>query len=167
MRYGDDEEPWYDVAQVCLNGHTITEYATASPDHRKDFCPKCGAGTVDSCPHCSAGIQGYYHVPGVFSFEDFTPPAFCHACGKPYPWTKAMVEAAQALAEEMAGLNESERILLKASIEDLVKDSPKTQVAIVRFKKLAARGGKEVVQAFRDILVDVVSETAKKAIWGG
>jgi hypothetical protein len=36
----------------------------------------------------------------------------------------------------------------------------------VRFKKFAARGGKDVVSAMRDILIDVVSETVKKAIWG-
>jgi len=34
----------------------------------------------------------------------------------------------------------------------------------VRFKKFAAKGSKEAVSAMRDVLIDVVSETVKKAI---
>ena len=32
----------YDVAQICLNGHVITELAL-KPDYRQDFCSRCGA----------------------------------------------------------------------------------------------------------------------------
>jgi hypothetical protein len=55
--------------------------------------------------------------------------------------------------------------LLEASIDDLVRDTPAATVAAVRFKGLVAKGGKAVVDAFRDILVDVLSEAVKKSIW--
>ncbi|PYQ97931.1 MAG: hypothetical protein DMF95_25990 [Acidobacteria bacterium] len=49
-------------------------------------------------------------------------------------------------------------------MDDIVRDTPNTRVAAVRFKKFAAKGSKEAVSAMRDVLIDVVSETVKKAI---
>jgi hypothetical protein len=46
-----------------------------------------------------------------------------------------------------------------------VRDTPKTTVAATRFKKLVLKGGKELAGGFRDILVDIASETAKKILW--
>ncbi|WP_327195535.1 DUF2321 domain-containing protein [Sphingobium sp. Ant17] len=49
---------------------------------------------------------------------------------------------------------------------ELTKDSPKTQVASLRFKKVMTKVGASVASGVRDIVVDVLSEAAKKAIWG-
>ncbi len=165
----DDEEEnrtWYDGAQVCLNGHAITQFAKSEPANRKDFCPKCGAETMDSCRECGSKIQGKRHVPGVVSLGTYEPPAFCCVCGRPYPWTVSRLEAARALADETDGLSEPETIALKATLDDLIRDTPQSAVAVVRFKKLVAKGGAQVGQAFKDILVDIVSETVRKGIWG-
>lgn len=78
----------------------------------------------------------------------------------------ARIEAAKTLADEIDELSESEKLLLKSSIDDIVTDSPKTDVGIIRFKKYASKGGKEVAKGLRDVLVDIVSETVKKSIWG-
>ena len=159
---------FHDVAQVCANGHVITGRIQQSPNLGLKFCKKCGAPTITKCPACSEAIQGEYEVEGVLvlGFGMRTPPAFCHACGKAYPWTSARIEAAKAIADEIDELTTSEKLLLKASIDDIVTETPRTELGILRFKKYAVKGGKAVADAFRDILVDVASETAKKSIWG-
>jgi hypothetical protein len=63
--WGNGNEPWFDTAQVCLNGHTITHFAKSDLEYRKDFCPTCGAGTIDRCREFIAEIQGKRHVPGL------------------------------------------------------------------------------------------------------
>src|SRR5262245_11220774 len=83
----------YDVMQVCLNGHMITEFAQSQPESKRDHCQKCGAPTITHCTDtaCSTKIKGHLSVPGViggYRSDDDPPPAFCEKCGKPYPWTK-------------------------------------------------------------------------------
>ena len=160
------DRSWYDTAQICLNGHIVNLSAVRSPERNKPFCTRCGGKTITACPKCDVAIQGYYHIPGVFGLGGKEKAsAYCHGCGSAYPWTVASLEAAKALTDEITGLDEQERLLLKASIDDLVSDTPKTPVAVTRFKKYATRGRKEIVQGLRDILVDIVSETARKGIW--
>ncbi len=93
-------------------------------------------------------------------------PAFCSYCGKPFPWTQRSLEAGRELAREMEGLSNEERTALAGSLDDLLKDTPQTQVAAVRFKKLLAKAGKGAAGALRNIMVDVMSEAAKKTILG-
>jgi len=76
---------WYDVMQVCINGHRITARLKSNPEHGRDYCPDCGARTVSKCGKCSGDIPGYYHVPNVFG-PDPDPPTHCDGCGEPFPW---------------------------------------------------------------------------------
>jgi hypothetical protein len=156
---------WYDVMQVCLNGHQITTILISNPQGGRKHCSKCGAATISKCLNCEANIPGYYHVPNVFAFAEDKPPAFCHNCGKPYPWTEARLKGAQEYADEIEGLSESEKQSLKSSLDDLVSDSPLTELAATRFKRLVGKAGKSVADGFRSILADVVSETVRKMIW--
>lgn len=156
----------YDTAQICLNGHLINDCAATAPLHNSPHCSKCGARTIVSCQHCQARILGTYHSPDVVSFSTMTAPAFCRNCGKAFPWTASAVKAARFLADEIDSLSPAEREELKSTFDDLVRDTPKTTLATTRFKKFMSKAGKETAQAFRDILVDIASETAKKAIWG-
>lgn len=79
---------YYDVMQVCVNGHLITSRYKEYPQHRRDFCKQCGEPTIIACPKCKEPIIGHYNVPGVgvLGFED-PVPEHCHKCGEPYPWT--------------------------------------------------------------------------------
>jgi hypothetical protein len=89
----------YDVQQVCLNGHQVTDTYRKHPQHRRDFCAECGERTILQCPACTKEIPGDYVVPGVFAGGTTPVPAHCAACGKPYPWTErqaALVESAKA-----------------------------------------------------------------------
>jgi hypothetical protein len=132
------------------------------PHYTADHCKTCGAETITKCPGCGAIIRGYAHGGGVF--VRYWPPAFCHSCGKPYPWTEARIRAAKDLAQLLQGSPE-DKALLEASIEDLVRDTPAAAVAAVRFKSMVSKAGKTVADAFRDILVDVLSESVKKTLW--
>ena len=122
-------------------------------------------------------FKGFYIDPGKIGLGEsrlaiepgdtslFTTPNFCPDCGKPYPWTEAKLKAAQELANELDNLNPEERSLLKKSLDDIVRDTPQTTVAATRFKRLVAKAGKPAAEAFRKLLVDVLSETAKKIIY--
>ena len=67
----------------------------------------------------------------------------------------------------MDGLDAEERQLLKQSLDDLVTDSPKTEVAGLRFKQLVKKVGKESYDAVKTVVTDLVSESIKKTLFGG
>jgi hypothetical protein len=152
----------YDVAQICQNGHVISGYSRSYPQHSEKFCQKCGAPTITNCPGCETPIRGAY-LEGFPS--DYQAPGFCLNCGVPYPWTQARIQAAHELAQELDGLDKQERDILEKSIDDLIKDSPSTPVAVTRFKKIMVKVGQTSASLFREILTDVLSETARKLLW--
>jgi hypothetical protein len=157
----------YDVAQVCQNGHTVNDSYHRFPQHNQPFCSRCGAASITACESCRTPIRGEYDADGVIAIGfTYKPPAYCHNCGQPYPWTGAALQSARDLADELDGLDEQEREALKGTLDDLVRDSARTQVASLRFEKLAAKTGKEGAGMLRDVLVGVVSEAARKVIWG-
>lgn len=96
----------------------------------------------------------------------YTRPSFCEDCGKPYPWTQSIQDSAYELIELSLSLDQVEKNDFKNSVNDLIVQSPKTNVAQVKFVSYAKKAGTEVAKGLRDVLVDVVSETVKKAIWG-
>jgi hypothetical protein len=161
------ESVWYDVAQICLNGHVTNSSSGRSPEFNQKFCRSCGASTITKCPDCTADIRGYCHVPGVIGFQEVTAPPFCVDCGAAYPWTKGRLDAARELAMEQDLLTSDEREILAKSLDDLVRDTPRTGLATMRFKKLAAKAGSAAASGLKDILVSVVTDAAKKQIWPG
>lgn len=154
----------YDTAQICLMGHIITDSSTDCPQDKMNFCDKCGASTIVACQKCNTPIRGMYR--GNYGIGLDSAPSFCHACGKPYPWTEAKIKAAQDLSDELEKLSPNDKDTLKKSIEDIIRDTPQSQVAAIRFKKLVLKAGSEAATAFRQILVDIASEAVKKQIWG-
>lgn len=157
----------YRIAQVCPNGHVATTAADQHPELRETFCSKCGETTITQCPNCDAPIRGNYYVEGVFGFGgDYEPPAFCHNCGRSFPWTERRITSAVELVEVGAELSIEELQQFRSDLTELTKDSPKTQIASLRFKKVMAKVGTSIASGVRDIVVDVLSEAAKKAIWG-
>lgn len=79
---------YYDIQQVCLNGHQITDYFKSHPETGKDFCEDCGAKTIIVCPKCSSPIRGCEHYEDSIGSSETPVPKHCHKCGEPYPWTK-------------------------------------------------------------------------------
>ncbi len=178
-------ENWYDTAQICTNGHVVNWMSVSKPGDNRRFCDKCGAQTITNCQYCNAMIKGYYHTiewtekdvikaiqeavnppPKTIPYNlGLTLPSFCSDCGKPYPWIESKLKAAQEFTDLLDKLSPEERETLKKSLDDIIRDTPQTTVAATRFKRLVAKAGKPVADAFRDILVDVLSEAAKKIIW--
>jgi len=158
---------WYDTAQICTNGHVVNEQLISSPHIKKKFCDRCGAPTITKCPYCRVTIKGAYHFgPNTSSW---TRPSFCPDCGKPYPWTKAKLKAAKELADLLEGLSPEERVILKKSLDDIIRDTPQAAVAANKIKILVAKVAKVskiAAEQLRQLIVDIASETAKKIILG-
>lgn len=168
----------HDMAQVCLNGHMVNDTSQSRPEFSKKFCPDCGAETITRCRDCDQPIQGALHSSYMMGGSRYLrrPPtrrtmttngsvrAYCHACGKPYPWTSASIAAAKAYAQELDELTDTDKLLLQSSIDDLVVDTPKTSVALVRFKKLMPKIGRQAADGFKNILVNVLSEAVRKQL---
>jgi len=157
-------EGWYDIAQICLNGHIINAMTSTNPEHSMNFCDICGASTITNCQHCKHDIRGKYHVRGVLNSRYMTPK-FCLNCGTPYSWTDIKIKAAQELVLGLDNLTQVEKENLNKSLNDIIRDTPETTVAATKAKKLFAKAGRGVAEGFKNILVDIVSEAAKKMIW--
>ena len=150
-----------DVAQVCLNGHTTNSYTQTLPHNNKNFCPQCGEKTITVCQSCNHPIRGKSPSLALIAYH---APSFCESCGSPFPWTSRGIQAAIDLAE--VELEEADKEMFEQNIGELVKDSPQTKVAAARIKKIIGKVGGTFGDSVREIIVDIASETAKKAIWG-
>ena len=75
------------------------------------------------------------------------------------------MRAARQLAQEFENISDEDRETLDESIDDLVKDTPMTPVAAERVRRVLAKAGKAAAEAFREIFIEVASETAKKLLW--
>ena len=111
---------YYDMAQICRDGHIINMNANRYPEHNQKSCNRCGATTITDCQYCGTKIRGEYYVDGVINLgpREFTAPLYCHECGKPYPWTDATLKAAQELVDMATDLTDGERSNLKEDIGD-------------------------------------------------
>lgn len=156
---------YYDTAQVCLNGHMVNSSYQSMPEFNERFCNKCGTQTITQCPDCKSPIRGNYECENVIAPGPSKPNSFCHECGKPYPWTERGLEAAKELADEFETLNSVERDELKKSLDELVKDSPKAEVAGFRFKKLMKKAGAGSIEVMKTVISDLLSETVKKSVF--
>jgi hypothetical protein len=156
----------HDIAQICLNGHTINSMLQTFPEVSQGFCAQCGERTISTCRHCNEPIRGYLQVGSFIDFDkaqsEYSSPGFCHNCGKPYPCIEAKLQAAQELSDELDNLSEAEKETVKECLDDLVRDTPRTVVAAVKYKKLIAKAGEEAEERFDDLLADILTETAKK-----
>ena len=158
---------YYDTAQICINGHVINSNVHDNPIHNQDHCDKCGAKTISKCAHCNTEIRGNYEVPDVCCIGDeFLAPNFCHKCGKPYPWTESKMEAFREVTDELSELTSEDKEKLKSSLNDIVSETPKTEVAGLKYKNILGKLGKESYDCVKSILVDIASETIKKSLFG-
>ena len=127
--------------QICGNGH-ITSLDIEMYSFR--FCPQCGSQTFYSCPSCGEPIRGkYFEYDTLFVPEppDQTP-FYCHNCGKPYPWTQKIIDNA---------------IELLSLDENLDPDA--------KYRSAMSKTGQIVKDSMRQLLIDIITESAKKIIY--
>ncbi len=157
---------YYETAQICRNGHVITDAFNETPDLAKPFCPKCGLETLTKCEHCDAPIQGRIHVDSVITSKKMErSPAYCFNCGKPFPWTRSHIEAVHELLELDSSISSADRDTMRAVLPDLLAETPKTQVAVVKAKGIMGRMDEGVYGALKVIISGFASETVKKALF--
>lgn len=101
---------WYDVMQVCENGHKITQWGKSQPESLKNRCPECGASTITKCKKCDAEISGAKHISGALGVFDIKPPRFCEKCGTTFPWTEKQ-EGIEKKILDVQTINRIEKIL--------------------------------------------------------
>jgi hypothetical protein len=155
---------WYDVAQICLNGHIINIMAKSHPEDNQKFCQKCGAKTITTCPHCGAPIRGYYHPEEIILSSLLEVPKFCYNCGKPYPWTESKLKLAYELIDKNKKLSPQEKNILKQDIDNLVKETSDIQTTASRFKKIAKKLREPAFETLIKILAHIVSERVIKLL---
>ena len=76
------------------------------------------------------------------------------------------LQAAHEMVAELEGLNDNEKAELTQSLDELIKNSPKAEVASFRFKRIMKKVGKESYEMVKGVLTDVLSEAAKKMLFG-
>ncbi|KOS61715.1 DUF2321 domain-containing protein [Lysinibacillus agricola] len=154
---------YYDNATICLNGHVSSSRSSNYTKH----CKTCGETTISNCESCNASIQGKYIVPGVLDLASkYKRPAYCHNCGLQYPWTSRVIENAIELLALDEDLPDDHKETIKLALPDLLVEKPSTPVAIAKYKKYIDKTQSYIKDGLKNILVDVVSETVKKSIWG-
>lgn len=154
----------YDIAQICMNGHTVNSTAHTAPDRNEDFCSKCGQRTLTACPACGTDIRGLHRSASGF---DFTFPNYCFKCGKPFPWTQIKLSAIGELVDSLGELGVQERESIKSGLPEIVADSPRTELAAINIKKALQGLGKENRLLVEEKILDLASENAKKIIFEG
>jgi hypothetical protein len=165
------QETW-DVALVCLNGHLINDRSRGNPARNAKSCSHCGAETISACPGCREPIPGFYYEEGseaeLPGHTDGRPvratPQYCHSCGRPLPWTERAMSAARTVIREFASLDQYERDQLRRSIDDIIRETPQTPVAVLRINRALARIGGETANTLRAILVSVASDPVKQQL---
>ena len=161
LRGMDVTSSGYDVRQVCRNGHQVTDAAISEPEHRQDYCSKCGAATIMECEKCKSPIRGFYRDSGVVSSSNTEVPKYCIGCGEPYPWQKAALENLEGIIQE-SGLSEEEVAEAISTLPDVVRETPKTELATLRLSRFLSKVKKPIYDAAIAAISYIASETAKK-----
>jgi hypothetical protein len=149
---------------ICLNGHSISDTLRNLSDIDK-HCTKCGKAVISRCPSCNAPIRGDKHRDFVIANRKISIPSYCHECGEPYPWTKSAIEAVSlVLEEEKEFVIDAERAGLIEVLPDLMDETPKTNLAILRFQKVMSNCEEFAKQALMQFAVEFGCALAKQKL---
>lgn len=128
------------------------------------YCSRCGMETVSNCDNCGALIKGRFAAKRNTRYV-YTRPSYCHKCGHALPWTQTILENAIELVSLDDSLNDEIKGIIKNALPDLIVETPTTPIAVAKYKKFIPAAAEYVKNGLRDLLVDVASETVKKAIF--
>jgi hypothetical protein len=161
-----DELGDFDIQQVCLNGHLITQTCVRAPSTRQAYCGDCGERTVFSCEGCGAYLRGLNWKAALddIFYQPPPPTAFCIQCGKPYPWTKKRMDAALELAHQVEGVGSLEMERLEESLPNLAADTPQSGLAVVRWKKFIAQAGSVIGPFIKKLITEIATEAVKRSM---
>ena len=141
-----DLKVWYDVMQVCVNGHQISAFAKSQPQSRQDFCQNCGAQTIDACPSCTMEIRGHRHSGAdMFRAPEGPPiPKYCIGCGAVYPWQQSSIDNLKEILQE-SELSAQDVEIIETALPDVLQETPKTEGSSLRVKRANTAGRREAM----------------------
>ena len=150
----------YDRGQVCLNGHPINARVDTRPHHDEKRCGSCGEPTITACPACEAPLRG-----GLLSGGSaWRPGAYCHECGKTYPWTQRRMDAIDAVIAELEGLSLKEIERLKQAVPAIVAATPQSNLAVLLLKQAFAKMNKISAEVLTRVLKDSATAFIKREL---
>jgi hypothetical protein len=154
----------YDIAQICRSGHMMNDAFRELPESNRKHCPECGEPTITKCPECQGNIRGRYE--SSMALKKIPTPKFCDNCGSPFPWTEMALSAAKEYTDGLDSLSDEEKEVVKESIDDMVRGTPRRTVAVEKVKKLIAKAGGDAPAELKAILITVLTQaTLHKLGW--
>lgn len=155
----------YYSATICKNGHVISNKIAYS----QAFCDVCGSDSTSACSSCGEEIRGLRSTSGAYRRANplvniYKKPSYCHSCGNPFSWTEKLLSNAVELLSLDEELDENTKEVIKSAFPDLIVETPNTPLAVARYQKFIPKASLFVRDGLYSLLVDVVSETAKKAL---
>lgn len=149
-------------AQICSNGHVLIAWHPLDGD---EYCETCGSKMLSKCPNCNSAIREWHFDRAVLkSHVEYNRPNYCKFCGKAYPWTESALRSAALLIQEEEELSEQLKSSLVESLPDIITETPRTNLAVIRVKKCLASAGKFTADAFRQFIIDFGCELVKKSL---
>lgn len=153
-----DSSYYFEHAQICKNGHIRNSCSQSHPEQNEKHCSLCGEEVISCCVYCKVPIRGglFKQTPTYRYSNHYDPfaevqtahkictgtkseqikrtvalPAFCHECGKPYPWTETRLEAFQQIVDSLDNISPELKLRLRNSFPDIVCETPKTEFAAI------------------------------------
>lgn len=158
-------DAYYDVAQVCKNGHVINNQYKKTPMYNTKHCVDCGAETITKCQECENDIRGELSIyDNRLTGHTGPTPNCCIECGKPYPWTQDKIDAFRELVE-LSSLKPDKKRVLSDGIIHIISDTPKTKLTCVRFVTLVSKE-----PLLKSAILDIAVKSAKEvleSLWAG
>ena len=168
---------FFKTAQVCQNGHLRNSDTSTHAAKNEIFCSICGAEVISACPHCGSQLRGAYymnkpiysgtmcnvseerkfssHISGykdVKISNTVDVPAYCHNCGKPYPWTEATLQTAEHIIDMLDELTPDQKKQLVDFIPDIIVETPQSRYAALVYAKFLDGLQGLAVDCFKDWL---------------
>ena len=95
----------------------------------------------------SSHISGYKDVK-ISNTVDV--PAYCHNCGKPYPWTEATLQTAEHIIDMLDELTPDQKKQLVDFIPDIIVETPQSRYAALVYAKFLDGLQGLAVDCFKD-----------------
>lgn len=147
-------------AYICLHGHIVSSYG----EFDGSYCKECGSHILHHCPNCLSFIRGR----SANSFQkNYKIPNYCIHCGHAFPWTIETKESLNELLKLNSGFSSEDINFVDKNFNSLIVDTPKTKLLATKLHIMLSEATPVVVEASKGLLVDVISETAKKIMFPG
>ena len=158
-RYPDS---WYDIAQICLEGHVVNRSSQKNSESNEVHCHTCGEETLTKCTQCGTDIRGLHYINGSPAYH-YSRPNHCHNCGEPFPWIISHIKLIGELVDEL-GLEKNDRETLRNEAKHIVCDTQRTTLARSIFKKILSSLNSGMLKTFSKSLIDMGIEKVNEIV---